>query len=78
MLWMGRWVHHHATTTILVAVEFRELADLLGHGETTNDVKVQWLRPKTHMEWFPHPLHTYTRGVVHAYVDQKVTLLTSS
>jgi hypothetical protein len=56
---MGRWVHNHATTTILVATEFRELADFLGHSETTNDVKVQWLRPKTHMEWFPHPLHTY-------------------
>jgi hypothetical protein len=61
MLWMGRWVHHHATTTILVAAEFRELADFLGHSDTTNDVKVQWLRPKTHMEWFLHPLHTYTR-----------------
>ncbi len=58
---VGRWVHHQATTTILVAAEFRKLADFLGHSETTNDVKVQWLRPKTHMEWFPHPLHTYTR-----------------
>jgi hypothetical protein len=62
-LWMGRWVHHHATTTILVAAEFRELADFLGHSEATNDVKVQWLRPQTHMEWFPHPLHTYTRSL---------------
>ncbi len=41
MLWMGRWVHHHATTTILVSPEFRELADFLGHSEVTNDVKVQ-------------------------------------
>ena len=58
-LWMGRLVHHHATTTILVAAEFRELADFLGHSKATNDIKVQWLRPQTHMEWFPHPLHTY-------------------
>ncbi len=49
MLWMGRWVQHHATTTILVATEFRELAEFLGHSETTNVVKVQWLRPKTLM-----------------------------
>jgi len=62
-LWMGRLVHHHATTTILVAAEFRELADFLGHSKATNDVKVQWLRPQTHMEWFPHPLHTYTRSL---------------
>ena len=48
-LWMGRWVQHHATTTILVAAGFRELADFLGHSKTTNDVKVQLLRPKTHM-----------------------------
>ncbi len=56
-------VHHHATTTIPVAAEFRELADFLGHSETTNDVKVQWLRPLTHMEWFPHPHHVYTRSL---------------
>jgi hypothetical protein len=62
-LWMGRLVHHHATTTILVAAEFRELADFLGHSKATNDVKVQWLRPQTHMEWFLHPLHTYTRSL---------------
>jgi hypothetical protein len=61
MLWMGRLVHHHATTTILVSPEFRELADFLGHSEATNDARVDWLRPKTHMEWFPHPLHKYTR-----------------
>ncbi len=40
-LWMGRWVHHHATTTILGAAEFRKLADFLGHSATANDVKVQ-------------------------------------
>jgi hypothetical protein len=61
MLWMGRWVHHLATTTILVAAEFRELADFLGHCEATNDVKVKWLRPHTHMEWFTPSLHTYSR-----------------
>jgi hypothetical protein len=60
---MGRLVHHHATTTILVAAEFRELADFMGHSEAINDVKVQWLRPQIHMEWFPHPLHTYTRSL---------------
>ncbi len=62
-LWMGRLVHHHATTTIHVAVEFRELADFLGHSKAKNDVKVQWLRPQTHMEWFPHPIHIYTRSL---------------
>ncbi len=56
-------VHHHATTTILVSPEFRELADFLGHSEATNDARVDWLRPKTHMEWFPHPLHIYTRSL---------------
>ncbi len=60
---MGRLVHQHATITILVATEFRELADFLGHSKATNDVKVQWLRPQTRMEWFPHPLHTYTRSL---------------
>ncbi len=64
-LWMGRWVHHHAITTIFVCPKFRELADFLGadflgHNKATNDARVDWLRPKTHMEWFPHPLHTYT------------------
>ncbi len=60
MLWKGRWVHHHATITILVCPKFRELADFLGHSEATNDVKVKWLKPKAYIEWFPHPLHTYT------------------
>ena len=23
--------------------------------------RARWMRPKTHLEWFPHPLHTYTR-----------------
>ena len=23
--------------------------------------RAHWMRPKTHLEWFPHPLHTYTR-----------------
>ncbi len=51
MLWMDRcrWVHHHATSTILVSPEFRELADFLGHSEATNDVMVQWLSPLAHM-----------------------------
>ncbi len=59
MLWMGRWIHHHATTTILVGPELRELAKFLGHSWAANDVKVHWLRPQTHMEWFSHPLQTY-------------------
>ncbi len=49
MLWMGRWVHHHASTTILVSPELREFADFLGYSEATNDVKVQWLSPLAHM-----------------------------
>ena len=49
--------HYHHTC----CPEFRELADFLGHSEVTNDVKVQWLRPHTHMEWFTHSLRTYTR-----------------
>jgi hypothetical protein len=60
MLWMGGWVHHYAITTILVSPKFRELADFLGHSEAINDARVDWLMPKTHMEWFSHPLHTYT------------------
>jgi hypothetical protein len=40
MLWKGRWVHHHTTST-MYAKNFRELADLLGHSKATNDVKVQ-------------------------------------
>jgi hypothetical protein len=60
MLWMGRWVHHHTTTTILVCPKYRELADFLGHSKAANNARVDWLRPKTHMEWFSHPLHAYT------------------
>jgi hypothetical protein len=58
---MGRWIHHHYTTTILVGPKFGELADFLGPSEATNDVMVHWLKPQTHMEWFPYPLHTYAR-----------------
>jgi hypothetical protein len=25
MLWMSRWIHHHITTTIIVAAELREV-----------------------------------------------------
>jgi hypothetical protein len=32
MLWMSRWIHNHATTTILVGTEVREeLDDFTGH-----------------------------------------------
>jgi hypothetical protein len=30
MLWMGRWIHHHPTFTILVGAEFRKLVEFLG------------------------------------------------
>ena len=60
---MGGWIHLYAITTILlVGVDtFRNLANFLDHSKATNDVKVHWLRLQTHMTWFPHPLHTYTR-----------------
>jgi hypothetical protein len=51
MLWMSRWVHHHATTTILVTAEFRESEDLLDCTTwASNDAKVEWLRPHTNLE----------------------------
>ena len=40
MLWMGRPVTHHATTTTLVDPEFRKLAKISGHSLDTNDVFV--------------------------------------
>jgi hypothetical protein len=60
---MGGWIHLYAITTILlVGVDtFRNFANFLDHSKATNDVKVHWLRLQTHMTWFPHPLHTYTR-----------------
>jgi hypothetical protein len=61
MVLMGRWIHHHATSTVVVDAEFGEWADFLFDSiKASNDVKVHWLRPQTHMEWFPHPLNTYT------------------
>jgi hypothetical protein len=36
------------------------LKDFLGHSEAANEVKVHWLRHQTDMEWFPHPLNSYT------------------
>jgi hypothetical protein len=59
MLWMGRWIQYLGNTTIiLVGQDFRELSKFLGHSLATNDVMVNWLRPQTHMECFPHPLQT--------------------
>jgi phosphopentomutase len=47
MLWMSRWIHHHATINVLVGTEIRELdvffghrSQVAGHREATNDVKV--------------------------------------
>jgi hypothetical protein len=60
-LWMGRWIHHHATSTIYALPEAREFMELLDLGSTTNNDKVYWLRPQTHLDWFPHPLQTYAR-----------------
>jgi hypothetical protein len=34
MLWMGRWIHHHVTSTILVGKEIQELAEFLEHSKT--------------------------------------------
>jgi hypothetical protein len=33
MLWMGRWIHNHAISTVVVGpeLEFRTLADIEGH-----------------------------------------------
>ena len=50
MVLMGRWIHHHATSTVVVDAEFGEFADYLFDSKATNDVKVHWLRPQTHME----------------------------
>ncbi len=50
---MRRWIHHYATSTILASEEIREFAKFLGHSLATNDVMVHWLKPQTHMEWFP-------------------------
>jgi hypothetical protein len=61
MLWMGRWIHHYVSSTILVCLKSKELAESLDHSWNTNDVKVYWLGSLTHMEGFPHyPLqHIY-------------------
>ncbi len=55
---MGRWVHHNAITNMLFGVEFIEYAVFLNHSKATNNLKVHWLRPQTHMEWFPLPFYT--------------------
>ena len=61
MLWMGRWIPHHATSSILVGEDFWELEDFLDHSKAANDIKAGWFRPQTHMEWFPHLPCTPTR-----------------
>jgi hypothetical protein len=40
MVWMGRWIHHHA---VVVDAEFGAFADFLDDSKATNDVKVHWL-----------------------------------
>jgi hypothetical protein len=55
MLWMGIWIHHHAITTaqtILSVGEWNQT--ILSVGEWLETI-VQWLRLKTHLEWFQHP-----------------------
>ena len=61
ILWMGRWIHHHSTCTIYAGPEFMDFGKFLGHRWATNNIMAHWLRPQTHMEWFPHSLETYTR-----------------
>ena len=65
--WMDMWTYTimSLATTIVVGLLAQTLEDwpeFLGHSwsSNANDVKVHWLRPQTHMEWFPHSLHTYT------------------
>ncbi len=58
MLWMGRWIHHSATT---IGPDYRKLAKLQIQMYCTIDVMEHWLRSQTHMEWFPYPLQIYTR-----------------
>ena len=57
-LWMGRWIHHHASSTIFMKLKFRELAEFMGHTLATYDVILHWLRPQTHMKFVPTPLQT--------------------
>jgi len=40
MVLMGRWIHHHATSTVVVDAGFGEWADFLFDSKATNDVKV--------------------------------------
>jgi hypothetical protein len=51
-LWMGRWIHHHASSTIFMKLKFRELAEFMGHTLATYDVMVLPFRPQTHMKLF--------------------------
>jgi hypothetical protein len=50
-----------------VGEEFRELAEFLDHSEVAHDVKVGWLRPQTHMEWFPHLPYVHIMILDHSY-----------
>ena len=67
-------LHHHVTSyhhsCWLAGPDFGRLARIPGSqwSSNANDVKVHWLRPQTHMEWFPHPLQTYTWCFEHSFL----------
>ncbi len=55
MLWMGILIHHYAITTAQTILSVGEgNQTILPVGEWLGTI-VQWLRLKTHLEWFPHP-----------------------
>jgi hypothetical protein len=60
MLWMGRYIHRHATSTIHAGHEIAEVGKSLGHPWATNNVMAHSLRHQIYIEWFPHPLESYT------------------
>jgi hypothetical protein len=56
MLWMGIWIHHHAITTAVVGPDLgRRLKSDVTAGLLVIPF-LQWLKLKTHLEWFPHLL----------------------
>ena len=52
MLGTGRWIHHHASSTMIVHLKLIEMAEFTGHTWATYDVELHWLRPQTHMKLF--------------------------
>ena len=56
---MDTWSSHfHYTRQFTFVQDGRNFGD---DSSATNDVMVHWLRPQSHMEWFPPPLLRYTR-----------------